>query len=71
MFQARATLNSIIENAPNQDIVAEAKQKLAKLEGNGSQGVQPQNLQQNKKDTIILEPVDTSSEPVDTTGWQN
>jgi TolA-binding protein len=32
-FQARATLNSIIENSPEAEIVAEAKQKLAKLGG--------------------------------------
>ena len=31
-FQARATLNSIIENAPEQEIVEEAKIKLAKLD---------------------------------------
>ncbi len=31
-FQARATLTSIIENAPEQEIVAEAKQKLALLD---------------------------------------
>ena len=36
MFQARATLNSIIENSPNQEIVAEAKQKLAKFGGESS-----------------------------------
>jgi len=32
IFQARATLKSIIENAPEQEIVAEAKQKLAMLD---------------------------------------
>jgi TolA-binding protein len=32
-FQARATLTSIIENSPEAEIVAEAKQKLAKLGG--------------------------------------
>ncbi|WP_242928219.1 tetratricopeptide repeat protein [Pontibacter vulgaris] len=33
LFQARATLNSIIENSPEKEIVAEAKQKLEKLGG--------------------------------------
>jgi TolA-binding protein len=33
LFQARATLNSIIDNAPNQEIVTQAKQRLAKLDG--------------------------------------
>jgi TolA-binding protein len=33
LFQARATLNSIIDNAPNKEIVNAAKQKLAKLDG--------------------------------------
>ncbi len=33
LFQARATLNSIIENSPEKEIVEEAKQKLAKLGG--------------------------------------
>ncbi len=33
MFQARATLNSIIENSPDKAIVAEAKQRLAKIDG--------------------------------------
>lgn len=42
MFQAKATLNSIIENAPNQEIVAEAKQKLAKLEGKKTNADQQQ-----------------------------
>lgn len=32
IFQARATLKSIIENAPEQEIVEEAKQKMAALE---------------------------------------
>jgi TolA-binding protein len=32
-FQAKATLESIIENSPVKEVVAEAKQKLAKLEG--------------------------------------
>ena len=32
LFQARATLKSIIENAPEEEIVAEAKQKLAVLD---------------------------------------
>ena len=32
IFQARATLNSIIENAPEEEIVAEAKQKLALID---------------------------------------
>ncbi|WP_299822229.1 tetratricopeptide repeat protein [uncultured Pontibacter sp.] len=41
IFQATSTLNSIIENAPNQEIVEEAKQKLAKLEGRSTQGQQP------------------------------
>lgn len=41
LFQARATLNSIIENSPDKAIVAEAKQKLAKMDGK-----QPQDVQQ-------------------------
>lgn len=48
MFQAKATLNSIIENAPNKEIVAEAKQKLAKLEGNNA----PKQQQQQMQDTL-------------------
>ncbi|WP_155800799.1 hypothetical protein [Pontibacter sp. BAB1700] len=32
-FQATSTLNSIIEHSPVPEIVAEAKQKLAKLGG--------------------------------------
>ncbi|WP_461489458.1 tetratricopeptide repeat protein [Pontibacter sp. HJ8] len=36
MFQARATLNSIIENSPEKEIVEEAKQKLAKMGGGDS-----------------------------------
>ena len=36
-FQATSTLNSIIENAPNPEIVEEAKQKLAQLESNSQQ----------------------------------
>ncbi|MDX5481910.1 MAG: tetratricopeptide repeat protein [Hymenobacteraceae bacterium] len=44
MFQAKATLNSIIENAPNAEIVAEAKAKLAKLEGK-QPAAQPLQLQ--------------------------
>ncbi|MGV3540281.1 MAG: tetratricopeptide repeat protein [Rufibacter sp.] len=35
-FQAKATLNSIIENSPNQEIVEEAKTKLADLERNAT-----------------------------------
>ena len=35
-FQAKATLNSIIENSPVKVVVAEAKQKLAALEGTKS-----------------------------------
>ncbi|TPE43181.1 tetratricopeptide repeat protein [Pontibacter mangrovi] len=70
MFQARATLNSIIENAPNEEVVAEAKQKLAKLDGKPQQQAQPQNLQQ--PDTSLMEqPVDTTGMPADTTGQQN
>lgn len=34
LFQAKATLNSVIENSPNTEIVEEAKSKLATLEGN-------------------------------------
>jgi len=41
LFQARATLNSIIENSPDKAIVAEAQQKLAKMDGK-----QPQDVQQ-------------------------
>ena len=46
MFQARATLNSIIENSPEKEIVAEAKQKLSTLDNkNGAKpdttGTQP------------------------------
>ncbi|WP_299760471.1 tetratricopeptide repeat protein [uncultured Pontibacter sp.] len=75
MFQARATLNSIIENAPNQEIVAEAKQNLAKLDGKPQQA-QPQNLQQQQTpvqmdSTIMEEPIDTTGVPVDSTGQQN
>ncbi|MFD2516082.1 tetratricopeptide repeat protein [Pontibacter locisalis] len=44
MFQAKATLNSIIQNAPNKEIVAEAKQKLAKLDGKSGQN-ETQQLQ--------------------------
>ncbi|GAB3813683.1 tetratricopeptide repeat protein [Pontibacter rugosus] len=71
-FQARATLNSIIENAPNQEIVAEAKQKLAKLDGNtgakkATQGAQLQNLQQQQTPP----PVEIIEQPADTTGQQN
>ncbi|GAB3527218.1 tetratricopeptide repeat protein [Pontibacter brevis] len=51
MFQARATLNSIIENAPNQEIVAEAKQKLAKLDGNNP-ATQPQQNVAPQQDTV-------------------
>ncbi|ARS34834.1 tetratricopeptide repeat protein [Pontibacter actiniarum] len=78
MFQARATLNSIIENAPNQEIVAEAKQKLAKLDGTkakSSQQAQPQNLQPGQKapveTTVPPVEIDTTNAPVDTTGQQN
>ncbi|WP_439882817.1 tetratricopeptide repeat protein [Pontibacter sp. MBLB2868] len=46
LFQAKATLNSIIQNAPNKEIVAEAKQKLAKLEGKATQD-ETQQQQQN------------------------
>ncbi|MDQ4139264.1 MAG: tetratricopeptide repeat protein [Bacteroidota bacterium] len=44
LFQAKATLNSVIENSPNQEIVEEAKAKLAALEP-GS------NTNQNKADS--------------------
>lgn len=47
MFQAKATLNSIIENAPNKEIVAEAKEKLAKMDGKSS-GTQQQQAPQPK-----------------------
>ncbi|MFD2245016.1 tetratricopeptide repeat protein [Pontibacter ruber] len=56
MFQARATLNSIIENSPVKEIVEEAKQKLAKMGGNtGAQD-------------SVAAPQDTSAAPQDTTG---
>lgn len=45
MFQARATLNSIIEGSPDKKIVEEAKQKLQQLDGKGSSTTtKPQNL---------------------------
>lgn len=74
MFQAKATLTSIIENAPNQEIVAEAKQKLAKLEGRSTNAVQPQSLQP-ANDSLNRNqapaPIDTTGAPIDTTGQQN
>ena len=37
LFQAKATLNSIIEGSPVEEVVAEAKQRLEKLNG-GNRG---------------------------------
>ena len=47
IFQATSTLNSIIENAPNPEIVEEAKQKLAQLEGKSQQ--KPSDTNNKKK----------------------
>ena len=47
LFQAKATLNSVIENSPNQEIVEEAKAKLNTLEP-GATSNQP------KVDTTII-----------------
>ncbi|WP_347157045.1 tetratricopeptide repeat protein [Pontibacter chitinilyticus] len=56
-FQARATLNSIIENSPDQTIVAEAKQKLAKLDNKQPQGATQQQQQlMPKRDTMMTAP---------------
>jgi TolA-binding protein len=56
MFQARATLNSIIENSPVKEIVAEAKQKLAKMGGSAGAA------------DSAAAPQDTNATPQDTTG---
>ena len=32
VFQAKATLNSVIENSPNEEIVATAEEKLQEIE---------------------------------------
>ena len=61
LFQAKATLNSVIENSPNQEIVAEAKAKLATLEPNAApaakkdaaaKGATPANLNAVPADSI-------------------
>jgi len=65
MFQARATLNSIIENAPNAEIVAEAKRKLAILDKGGKEALTPQPL---KLDSVAPVQQDSSETPLDSTG---
>ncbi|MBB6610152.1 tetratricopeptide repeat protein [Pontibacter sp. Tf4] len=47
LFQAKATLNSIIEGSPVEEIVAEAKQKLEKL--NGGSGTGADSTRQEQK----------------------
>ncbi|MCJ8163698.1 tetratricopeptide repeat protein [Pontibacter sp. E15-1] len=71
MFQAKATLNSIIENAPNKEIVAEAKQKLAKLEGKSTTD-NTQQLQEQAPQPRLTPPTDSleMQMPSDTTDQQ-
>ncbi|MCC9167413.1 tetratricopeptide repeat protein [Pontibacter harenae] len=47
-FQAEATLNSIIEGSPVPEIVEEAKQKLAKMNGNKNAVAAPRDSSKNK-----------------------
>ncbi|MGI9543344.1 MAG: tetratricopeptide repeat protein [Cyclobacteriaceae bacterium] len=52
IFQAKATLNSVIENSPNEMVVEEAKRKLAALEGNEAR--QPEDEIETDADNFQL-----------------
>ena len=59
MFQAKATLNSIIENSPQEDVVRIAKDRLAEIELEEAEQRQEQqaadSAQQESENEIILE----------------
>ncbi|MGB3589721.1 MAG: tetratricopeptide repeat protein, partial [Tunicatimonas sp.] len=59
MFQAKATLNSIIENSPQEDVVRVAKDRLAEIELEEAELQQQQqaadSTQQESENEIILE----------------
>lgn len=59
IFQAKATLNSIIENSPQEDVVRIAKDRLAEIELEEAEQQQEQQVadsaQQDSENEIILE----------------
>jgi tetratricopeptide (TPR) repeat protein len=58
MFQAKATLNSIIENAPDQELVAAAKAKLKELESRPQQTATPDTSEILIEDEVEEEDTD-------------
>lgn len=59
LFQAKATLNSIIENSPEQEVVQEAKDRLRKIEAREAEQQQEKetvdSTQQETENEIIIE----------------